>query len=169
MSHVTPHRARASWHWSIFIACLFGLVLALAAGGCTKTPPALLPNADKSLRKSAGAFQRDAAKRFPYQADAPKGGQAVARAQVGYSADQLEVVNLSDQAWDNVEVWVNQKWVVYVPQMKPHDLKVLNFHMMYDDKNHPFPMFNDSQAKRVEKVEVLHDGKMFDVPVALAD
>ena len=166
---LNSHPHTRALNWSIFIVCLFVLALALAAGGCNKTPPALYPNPDKSLRKSAGAFQRDAASRQPYKADAPKAGDAVARAQVGYSSNQIEIANLSDQTWDNVEVWVNERWVVYVPQMKPRDLKILTFRMMYDEKSQPFPMFNDNNAKRVEKVEVLHDGQMYNVPVALAD
>jgi hypothetical protein len=168
MSHPTHPRARAL-NWSIFVVCLFVLALALAAGGCSKTPPSLLPNKDKALRKSATSFQADAKQRHPYKADAPKAGTAVARAQVGYSLDQLEVVNLSEETWNDVEVWVNERWVVFVPQMKPFDLKVLNFRMMYNDKNEPFPMFNTNDAKRVEKVEILWGGQMYNIPVALAD
>ena len=168
MLHPSHPRARAL-NWSIFVVCLFILTLALAAGGCGKTPPSLLPNKDKALRKSATTFQADAKQRHPYKADAPKAGTAVARAQVGYSLDQLEVVNLSDETWNDVEVWVNERWVVFVPQMKPFDLKVLNFRMMYNDKNEPFPMSNTNSAKRVDKVEILWGGQMYNVPVALAD
>jgi len=46
---------------------------------------------------------------------------------------------------------------------------VLNFRMLYNEKNQAFPMFNTTDAKRVEKVEVLWAGQMFNVPVALAD
>jgi hypothetical protein len=153
-------------NWSIFVACLFGIVLAMAAG-CSKTPPALMPNKDKSLRKSASAFQRDAAERHPYPADAPRAGQAVARAQYGVSANQIEVVNLSNETWSDVDVWVNATHVVHVPTMKPGDLKVLNFRMLYDARGHAFPQNNATSP--VRKVEVMHDGQMYDVPVALAD
>ena len=47
-----------------------------------ETPPSLLPNKDKALRKSATSFQADAKQRHPYKADAPKAGSAVARAQM---------------------------------------------------------------------------------------
>jgi hypothetical protein len=168
MSHPTHPHARAL-NWSIFVVCLFVLALALAVGGCSRTPPALIPNNDKSLRKTAREFAQDAKTRQPYKADVPKAGTAVARAQVGYSADQVEVVNLSDETWNDVEIWVNERYVVHVTQMKPFDLKVINFRMLYNEKNQAFPMFNTTDAKRVEKVEVLWAGQMFNVPVALAD
>lgn len=168
MSHPTYPRARAL-NWSIFIVCLFVLALALAVGGCSRTPPALIPNSDRSLRKTAREFAADARTRQPYKADAPKAGEAVARAQVGYSADQVEVVNLSEETWNDVEVWVNERWVCHIPQMKPHDLKVINFRMLYNEKGEAFPMFNTTDAKRVDKVEVLWAGQMYNVPVALAD
>jgi hypothetical protein len=168
MSHPTQPRARAL-NWSIFVVCLFVLALALAAGGCSRTPPALIPNNDRSLRKTAREFAADAKTRQPYKADAPKAGTAVARSQVGYSADQVEVVNLSDETWNDVEVWVNQRWVCHIPQMKPRDLKVINFRMLYDDKGQSFPMSNNREGTRVDKVEVLWAGQIYNVPVALAD
>ena len=45
----------------------------------------------------------------------------------------------------------------------------LNFQMMYDNEGNYFPVNFIMSKVRVEKVEVHHDGKMFDVPVALAD
>jgi hypothetical protein len=168
MSHRHSPRVQIL-NWSIFVACLFGLVLAMAAG-CSKAPPALLPNKDKALRKSAGAFQREAAQRHPYPADAPRsenGGGAAARAQVGYSSNQLEVVNLSPEPWTDVDVWVNGTHVVHVPAMKPFDLKVLNFRMLYDAAGRPFP--ENNARTPVKKVEVLLAGQLHEVPVALAD
>src|SRR5688572_11776646 len=155
MTYSNSH-ARAS-------VCL--LSLALLTVGCSKAPPALLPNKDKDLRKSATAFAADARDRHPYTADAPRGGQAVARAQVGYTANQLEVVNLSADEWADVEIWVNQQYVVFIPRMKPHDLKVLNFRMLFDNKGNAFPMNNSSV--RIQKVEAYRDGQMFDIPVGL--
>lgn len=149
---------------TILTACLGA---ALVAAGCSKAPPALLPNKDKSLRKSATAFAADAKERHPYNADAPRGGQAVARAQVGYTANQLEVVNLSEETWNDVEIWVNGQYVVFVPRMKPRDLKVLNFRMLYDNRGRTFPLNNSSV--RVQRVEAYRDGTMYEIPVSLAD
>ncbi len=162
MSHPTRFQ---TLNWSIFTACLFALVLVMAAG-CSGRP-SLVPNSDTSLRKSSAQFSSDAAKRYPYKADAPRAGQAAARAQVGYTMDRLEVVNLSDETWTDVEIWVNGKYVVFVPQMKPDDLKVLNFQMLYDDKGKYFPINN--KAVRVDRVEAYRDGQMWDISVGLAD
>ena len=152
-------------NWSIFTLCALALIASLGAG-CSGRP-SMLPNKDKSLRKSSAAFAADAAKRFPYKSDAPRAGQAVARAQVGYSLNQLEVVNLSDETWTDVEIWVNEKYVVFVPQMKPKQLKVLNFQMLYDDKGRYFPINN--KTVRVNRVEAYRDGQMYDISVGLAD
>ncbi len=162
MSHPSRYR---TLNWSIFTACLFALALGMGAG-CSGRP-SLVPNSDKSLRKSSAQFSADAAKRHPYNADAPRAGQAVARAQVGYTMNQLEIVNLSDQTWTDVEVWVNGKYVVSVPAMKPNELKVLNFQMLFNEKGDYFPVNN--KTVRVNRVEVLRDGQMWDVSVALAD
>ena len=146
----------------------FLVVLAIAAVlvGCAGRP-SILPNPDKNLRKSSAHFAADAAKRHPYKSDAPRGGEAIGRAAVGYTLNQLDVVNLSDEQWDDVEIWVNQKYVVHLPKMEPNKLKTLNFQMLFDDKGNYFPINN--RKVLVEKVEMLRDGKMYDIPVRLGD
>src|SRR5947207_14128888 len=116
------------------------LLVALLLVGCAGCAgrPSLIPNADKSLRRTSAQFAADAAKRHPYKSDAPRGGEAVARAEVGYMLKQITIVNLSPQAWNDVELWVNQKYVVFVPVMEPNKLKTLNFQMMYDDQGNYF-------------------------------
>jgi hypothetical protein len=161
MSH--PTRVRAL-NWTILAACLIGLIAFMGAG-CSGRP-SMLPNKDKALRKSSAAFAADAAKRHPY-IEGTQAGQAVARAQVGYTFNQLEVVNLSEEPWSEVEIWVNEKYVVFVPAMKPKDLKVLNFQMLFDDKGRYFPVNN--KTVRVERVQAYHGGQMWDIPLALAD
>jgi hypothetical protein len=146
-------------------ACLAGLLIGATAGCAGR--PAMLPNADKSLRKTSAQFAADAAKRHPYPADAPRGGQAAGRAQVGYSLNQLEVVNLGDADWENAEIWVNKTYVVFVPKMERNKLKVLPFGMLFDDTGNSFP--TDNKKVRIESVEVLMGGKMYDVTTKLAD
>jgi len=147
-----------------------GLGLTVAAivwaGGCAGRP-ALLPNPDPTLDKPSTVFAADAVKRFPYKTDAPRGGEAVARAQVGYTLNRLDVVNLSDEDWSDVEVWINQSYVVHVPVMKAHELKRLNFQMLYNDNGQYFPV--DNSKTLVKSVELYRDGKMYTVPVQLAD
>ena len=141
-----------------------GLVLMFVGIGCAG-PPAIVPNRDKALRRSSAQFAADAAKRHPYQADLPRGGEAAARAEVGYMLDRLEIVNLSDQDWTDVEVWANQRYVVCLPRMPRNELKVINFQMLFDDHGNSMP----TNKVMVNKLEVLCDGKMFEVPVRLAD
>jgi hypothetical protein len=145
------------------VAAVAVLVLLVGCSG----RPSIIPNPDKSLRKTSAEFAADAAKRHPYKKDAPRGGEAVARAQVGYTLNQVDVVNLSQEPWNDVEVWVNQDYVVFVPSMPPNQLKSLPFQMMFDDKGNYFPL--DNKKVLVKKVEILRDGKLYDVPVKLGD
>ncbi|HVT89739.1 MAG TPA: hypothetical protein VHD56_12860 [Tepidisphaeraceae bacterium] len=145
-----------------------GAMLLGAAAGCAGRPQ-ILPNSDASLRRSSAQFAADAAKRHPYKADAPRGGEIAARAQVGYMIDQLEVANLSDTDWDDVEVWVNKKYVIYIPKVEKgaDRVKVINFRMLFDESGNSFP--TDNTKTRIESVEVYKDGKMYDVTTKLAD
>lgn len=147
------------------------IVLGLSASlflGCAGRP-SILPNADKTLRKTSAQFAADAAKRHPYKADAPRGGEIAGRAQVGYMLDWLEVANLSDTDWTDVEIWVNKKYVVAVPLMEKGAQRVTRFpfQMIFDDAGNNFP--TDNNKTRIESVEVYKDGKMFDVTTKLAD
>src|ERR1051326_1223672 len=90
------------------------VVAALAtATGCAGRP-SLLPNGDPALRKTSPQFAADAATRHPYKAAAPRGGEAVARAEADYMFKHLNLVNLSPEDWKDVEIWVNQNYVVFV-------------------------------------------------------
>src|SRR4051794_10234094 len=145
---------------------LFGFGLSLAIAGCAGST-SLMPNPDKSLRKNPAQFAADAASRHPYKADAPRGGEADARVQVGYWVNNLDIVNLSQQDWNDVDLWVNQKYVVHIPHMEHGKLKKINFEMLYDDKGNHFPL--DNKSAMVNKAELFQDGKMYDVAVRLAD
>jgi hypothetical protein len=148
--------------------------LSLFAGlvGC-EGRPAIIPNKDASLRKTSAQLAADSAKRN-YEADAPKGGEVAGRAEVDYTLKAVHLANLSPDDWENVEIWINQKYVVYIPKL-PHDVKGsgyrhLNFQMFYDNNGQHIPISAFGVSKiRVEKVELCMEGKMFDVPVRLAD
>jgi hypothetical protein len=147
-----------------------GLLLVMVAmtliGGCAGRAE-LLPNPDPTLRKTAAQFAADAAIRHPYKSDAPRGGEAMARAQVGYSLNRVELVNLSDTEWNDVEVWVNQSYVVFLTRMEPGRLKRLPFQMLYNERGQHFPLNN--RKVLVERVELYRDGRMYNVPLQLAD
>jgi hypothetical protein len=143
---------------------LVGIALLVGCAG----RPSVLPNPDPALRKTSAQLAADSAKRSPYKEEAPRGGEATARAQVGYWADRLEVANLSNADWQDVEVWVNKKYVCYVPKMPSKgQVEVLFFQMLYDDSGNSFPTNNNKT--RIESVELYMDGKMWDVKTALAD
>jgi hypothetical protein len=152
---------------------LFGIVVMLVLlSGCESGPAAaLFPNADPALRKSQTEFALDAAKRHPYKADAPRGGEAPARASVDYAADTLQIVNLSDQDWDDIEVWVNKLFVVNVSRLEKGApaVRTIHFDMLFDGAGQSFPTNNLDPRDQIHKLEIYHDGKMYDVRVGLAD
>ncbi len=150
------------------------LVLSMTAvlAGCAGRAE-LIPNKDPALRKTAAEFAADAAKRHPYKADAPRGGQAAARAQAGYFLDRLDVANNSDQAWTDVEIWINGEYVVFLPVLEPKLLKQISFNSFYNADGKSFPIGNGKWLNRepvlVEKVEIYRDGQLYDVPVQSAE
>lgn len=149
-----------------FVLVLVAVVTMGYAGGCSGRPQ-LFPNSDPALNKPSTAFAADAGRRFPYKLDAPRAGFAEARAQVGYSLDVLELVNLSSEDWTDIEVWVNQQYVVHLPTLERNKLKRMTFQMLFNEGGYSFP--TDNIEVMVEKLELYRDGKMYDVKLQLAD
>jgi hypothetical protein len=143
------------------------LVFAAAGGGCTGRV-SLLPNSDKSLRRTPAQFASEAAKR-PYRVDLPDGGTAEARAQVAYEGNYFQVLNLSEEDWTDVEIWVNKKYVVHVPRIAAGKKRVtsITFMMLYDDGGNPFPA--DNRKQMIDTLEIVRDGKKYSIPLRLAD
>ena len=131
----------------------------------------VLPNSDKNMRKTPAQWAADAAKRQPFNPDLPSGGEAVGRAQVGYVLDKVEVWNGSDADWDNVEIWANRQYVCFVPKIeaKGKRVKTIEFQMLYDGNGQHFPTDNGSPAKQIQKLEMVKDGKIYSIPLKLAD
>jgi len=143
-----------------------GIVAVALLAGCAGRP-SLFPNSDKDLRKTSVAFAADAAKRN-YPATAPRGAEAQAQASVDHGiANRIEVINLSDENWTNVELWVNEKYVVFIPNWPTRRMEQINFQMLYDRDGGSFPI--DNKTIRVEKIEIFKDGKLQNVPTKLAD
>lgn len=134
--------------------------------GCEGTPT-LFPNPDPNLRHTSTELAADAAKRFPYKAEAPRAREDKARAQVKYSMNRLEIVQFTGQDWDDVEVWVNRTYVCYVPKMQDRKLKEVHFPMLFNEKGNKFPF--DNSKVRVERVEVLRDGTIYEVTSQVAE
>ena len=116
------------------------------------------------LRKSSTELAADAAKRS-YEIDAPKAGAAIARAQYNVMERQFEVANLSNSDWQNIEVWVNQRYVVCVPQFDRNTGKTLNFELFYDAQGHHFE--TDHGNNPVRSLQIYQGGKMYDVVATL--
>ena len=141
------------------------LVISLLAGCAGR--PSLLPNADKDLRKTSAMFAADAAKRT-YPETAPRGSEAQAQASVDHGfGNRIEVINLSQESWNNVELWVNGKYVVFIPNWPSRRMEQINFQMLYDRDGGSFPVNNKNI--RVEKIETYVDGRLHTVPAKLAD
>src|SRR3989440_8403871 len=138
--------------------CLSLVLLVVSAIiGCAGRP-SLLPNSDPALRKTSAQFAADAARRQPFKTDLPSGGKAPARAEVDYMLNQIEVANLSQQDWENVELWVNRKFVVFIPRMESQKLKSLPFQMIYDAQGNSIP--NTKLKERITKLEACMNGKI---------
>jgi|SRR6478672_11153790 len=149
----------------VFLASLLILVSLLLAVGCAGRP-SLIPNREPALRKTSTQFAADAARRHPYQENAPRAGEAVARAEVDYMLNELVVANLSQEDWQDVELWLNKKYVVHVPKVIHGTQVNLPFQMMYDDAGNYVPT---NHVMKTAKLEAKIDGKIYDIPVRLAD
>jgi hypothetical protein len=152
--------------WRNILGICVILSSALLSGGCWDTQISLMPNPDPALRKSSAEYAADAVKRHPFKADLPSGGQAVANAQVDYGLNRLEIVNLSNDTWNNVEIWVNRDYVVFLPRMESKVLKRIPFSVLYDGHG---KYFQQNNKNFVDSVILIRGDKQFTVPVQLAD
>ena len=128
----------------------------------------ILPNSDKTLNRTPAQFASDAAKRS-YPADLPDGGPAEARAWVAYDANNIQILNNSEEDWSDVEIWVNQKYVVCAPRIEAGKkrVKTLTFMMLYDDQGNPFP--TDNRKQMIESLELVKADTKYTIPLAMAD
>src|SRR6267142_187746 len=138
--------------------------LALAMAGCTDRTT-IFNNPDPNLRLTASELRGDAFPRFPYKEDAPKLRETKVRAQVIYPLNRMELVNFSGAEWDDVEVWVNHKYVCYIPKMQDRQLKEVHFPMLFDERGNNFPMNSNKGQILVRNVEIFRDGKMYELTV----
>jgi hypothetical protein len=143
-----------------------GLAVAVATIGCAGRPQ-IIPSDDPTLRKTSTEFAADAAKRFPYKSDAPAGDTIRSRAEIGYMFNRIELTNLSGEAWNDVDVWINQSYVLHLTNLKPNEDRSLAFQMFYDDSGHYYPTSGENRI--VKKVELFKDGKMYSVTTQTAD
>ena len=154
----------ACWLIGRIVLCAALLVLFLALSGCSKP---LLPTSDPDLKKNYMELASDAAKRA-YPSGAPRGGEAVARANIDHGMmNQIKVINLSDQDWSDVDLWANERYVIHLSHWTKGQLRKIGFKQLFDTSGKSFPI--DNKSARIEKVEIFHDGKLYEVTTALAD
>jgi hypothetical protein len=163
--------AQAAWSTGMAAAALFLIAILLALLGGCEGRVSLFPNADPELRKAPPEFAADAAKRFPYKANAAVAVEAAGRASVDYGLDVLQLTNISDEDWNNVELWINKQYVLFLPKVEKgaQSIKTLNFQMFFNDRGQSFPTNNIPADNQVHSVEVLRDGKLYAIRTQLAD
>jgi hypothetical protein len=155
MSTLTLTRAK----WAV------ALSLGASVLGCEGSV-SLLPDADPALRKPPAVFSADAAKR-QYEADAPKVQDSQSRAQYALILREIDLANISNKDWSNVEVWINGQYVVYCPSFDKKSDKCLYFTMFYDQSGHHFDTQNGQNP--VKSLEVYRDGVLYQVTDHVAD
>ena len=148
------------------------VILTLAAAGfvagCDGVPSPV-PKSDPNLRRTSAQFAAEAAKRHPYKAEAPRGGEALGRAEYDLVFGTLQVLNYSDEDWDDVEVWVNKKYVCWLPKIDKNKqrVKTIQFRMLYDEAGNHFATNNGKNP--VQEVEIYRNGKVYTIPTFMAD
>ena len=150
------------------LAILLAFAGAGLAFGCAGRP-SLIPNSDPNLRRTSAQFAADAARRHPYKGEAPRGGEALGRAEYNLVLGTVQVLNYSDEDWDNVEIWVNRKYCCFLPKIEKgkQRVKTLNFQMLYDGEGEYF--WTNGGKTPVQEVEVFRNGKMYTIPTYLQD
>lgn len=150
------------------LACCAGVIACGLLAGC-EGRPSLLPNSDPALNKTSTQFAADAAKRFPYPFDADKAGKADGRVAIDLNLGKLQILNYSTEDWKNIDIWVNQGYVCHLPIISHTKDKVetLDFEMLYNSQGHYFGTRNGQNP--VQQVEMVKDGKVYEIPLALAD
>ncbi|HET6251798.1 MAG TPA: hypothetical protein VFE47_29200 [Tepidisphaeraceae bacterium] len=143
-------------------AVMICAVVALGfAGGCAGRP-SLLPNTDPNLRETSAQLAADAAKR-QYHADAPRGGDALASAEYDLTFQKIEILNYGEEDWHNVEVWVNKKYVVFIPELRKDKQRVetIDFPYLFDDAGNCFS--TNGGKTPIASIEIYRDGKMYTI------
>jgi hypothetical protein len=142
------------------------LVLSVVAGsmvlGCQDNA-VLIRSSDASLNKSAITFASQAKEHFPYPADAQRGSRIDARAEIGYMWNVVNILNFSDQDWENVELWVNKSYVLPLEKMEAGKTKRISFKMIYNENGEYFPL----GGTMIKELEIRKNGILYTVPTQI--
>ncbi|HQY89834.1 MAG TPA: hypothetical protein PK402_14365, partial [Tepidisphaeraceae bacterium] len=105
---------------------LFPITLVSLIVGCSDQVT-MIPNADGQLNKSADRFIAEAQACFPYPADAVRGGEIAARANIGYMYNQISLTNFSGSEWIGPIIWVNQSYAVPMEKIASGGITRISF------------------------------------------
>jgi len=145
---------------------LAGVVFMGMVAGCSNQA-GIFANPDSGLQKTSTQFAADAAKRH-YEADAPTAAQTSARAIINFQSKTIDLENLTAGDWSNVEVWLNKKFVLFIPLMEKQTAKPLYFDMFFDTDGNYFG--EQGQTPLSPTIDLYRDGKMYTgVPFTLPD
>jgi hypothetical protein len=144
--------------WKMLIgSASLAIILMMSVSGCVS-------NADPSLQKTSTQFAADAAKRN-YETTAPRGGDAAARAQYELMQHRVDFANLSQADWADTEIWLNQKYVVFIAKIASMEDKKLDFGMFFDGYGNPFD--TNGGQNPVQTIEIFRNGKMYSVKLQM--
>jgi hypothetical protein len=131
--------------------------------GC-EARPGFYPNQDPTLREPIKTLRADGSQRL-YPSEAPRVKGIAARAQIGYMSKTIDVANLGDEDWKDVEVWVNETYVCFLPIVQHGVLKSIPFNALFDREGNYIP--RNSSTFIVQSVEVYIGGKLYEVKTQL--
>ncbi len=154
----------------------YALIIVAAAmliAGCETNYSQFIPTPDRDLTKSSKEFRADAAKR-KYPTTEPSSVATTApaqaekapfRAEVDYQLRVINIVNLSDTQWNNVEVWANGTYVCFVPTFPARMQRGITFRILYTPDGVRPPL----KGLWLQKVDLVKDGVVYPVPLFAAD
>lgn len=140
------------------------LGVGIIAGGCTSGNNRLNPNPEKSFQKKPRQLTAYASERA-YPAEATKAEKSPIVAEVDYGIDVINLVNLGTEDWQDVDVWVNQQYVVKLASLRVGVQRGINFRLLYDNAGHQAP----SKGVWIKTVEIERGGELYPVRLKIAD
>ena len=139
-------------------------VMVALAAGCASGDRRWNPNPELSLQKKPAEYAAYAAEQV-YPADATRAEGSPVLAEVDYGYDVVNLVNVGEEDWNDVNVWVNQQFVVKLGSLPVRVQRGVNFHALYDREGLRAP----SRGVWIRTVEIERDGQLYPLRIRIAD